>query len=109
MVNFIASCFIQDLTSPSVEVHCLHGTGLETPGAFSFTESTWYSKQPRVIVEDGDGTVNLRSLLGCRKWFGEQSQKVVHRVFAKAEHLSILSHDEVISYIGSLLVTDEVH
>lgn len=95
----------RDLQNPGVELHCLHGHGIDTPAAFSFTPSTWYSKQPKVISGDGDGTVNLRSLLGCLKWTGDQSNSkgIVHQSFAKAEHLSLLGHAGIKDYIASVL------
>lgn len=84
-------------------MHCLHGVGLDTPDAFSFASTKWYSSQPDVVSGDGDGTVNLRSLTGCQRWIGAQPQNVYYRTFAKAEHLAMLGNDEIKRYIASLL------
>ena len=93
----------QQLESPNVEVHCLHGYSVDTPAAFVFSSSTWYSHQPKVVTGDGDGTVNLRSLVGCLKWAGKQTQQVFHQTFEKAEHLSLLRNIGVQEYIAKVL------
>ena len=89
-------------------MHCLHGDGIDTPASFHYTNSSaqWNDQKPSVSYGDGDGTVNLRSLHGCRRWLGSQSTPVVHKVFPKAEHLAILNNDDVKAYIASV-VTDK--
>ncbi|ESO86506.1 hypothetical protein LOTGIDRAFT_220528 [Lottia gigantea] len=94
---------IMDLKAPGVEVHCLHGHGLPTPGAFKWDnkKTIWPDSQPFQVNDDGDGTVNIRSLLACLSWNDKQKQKIYHKIFAKAEHMAILNNKDVISYILS--------
>jgi len=98
----------QKLEPPEVEVHCLHGVGLSTPGALVYTsDKTWFDKSPSVIADDGDGTVNLRSLHGCLRWSGKQSAKVYHQEFngTYAEHLQMLKNPGVMAYIAKVVIT----
>ena len=99
-------CIFQKLEPPEVEVHCLHGIGVSTPGALVYTsDKVWYDYQPTVISDDGDGTVNRRSLHGCLRWDGKQSAPVHHREFngTYAEHLQLLQNPEVMEYIASVV------
>jgi len=84
----------------------LHGVGVDTPGALVYTSNTdWYDHSPSVISDDGDGTVNLRSLHGCLRWCGKQSEPVHHKEFkgAYAEHLQMLKNGDVVAYIAKVL------
>ncbi|KAK6174414.1 hypothetical protein SNE40_017695 [Patella caerulea] len=96
---------IYTLTPPAVEVHCLHGNGIPTPGAFKYDSGAYKfpDSQPYVIPDDGDGTVNIRSLLGCLSWVTKQEQKVIHKIFPKAEHMEILNNKDIIAYLKSVL------
>jgi len=96
----------QKLEPPEVEVHCLHGIGLSTPGVLVYNSDTaWYDHIPSVVGDDGDGTVNRRSLRGCLRWDGKQSAPVHHREFqgTYAEHLRLLQNPEVMVYIASVV------
>lgn len=90
---------IGDLTPPEVTVHCLHGSGVETPDMLIFGEGEFPDVYPKVQPGDGDGTVNLRSLLGCLSWQGNQKEPVYHQVIDKAEHMAILQDETVRKYI----------
>ncbi|XP_059163552.1 phospholipase A2 group XV-like [Physella acuta] len=90
---------IGDLTPPEVTVHCLHGSGVETPDMLIFGEGEFPDVYPKVKPGDGDGTVNLRSLLGCLSWQGNQKEPVYHQVIDKAEHMAILQDEAVRKYI----------
>jgi lysophospholipase-3 len=94
---------IQDLESPGVDVHCLHGVGVPTPSAFKYSSSQWYDKQPDVMWGDGDGTVNIQSLAGCLRWVGLPYTQVFYRQFAQAEHIGILQNLDVLQYIATVL------
>ena len=94
------------LTPPGVEVHCLHGVGVETPSVLNYTAKQWYDNQPDVTYGDGDGTVNIRSLLGCMRWQGKQGRhQVFHKTFtgAMAKHIQILDNDKLKAYIKAVL------
>ena len=97
---------IYDLKPPEVELHCLYGVGLKTPESFVYTkESQWPDAQPSVIYGDGDGTVNLRSMHGYKRWIGKQKEPISFQEFPGAEHVATLKHPGVINYISQLLYT----
>jgi len=98
----------QKLEAPGVEVHCLHGVGVDTPGALVYTShQDWFDHAPSVIADNGDGTVNLRSLHGCLRWSGKQSAAVYHQEYkgAYAEHLQMLKNPDVMAYIAKVVNT----
>ena len=95
---------VYDLIPPDVEVHALYGVGLKTPESFIYKkEYQWPDYQPSVIYGDGDGTVNLRSLHGFKRWIGKQDQPISFKEVPGAEHLATLRHPDVIDYINKLL------
>ncbi|XP_060080361.1 phospholipase A2 group XV-like [Ylistrum balloti] len=96
---------IRDLTPPGVEVHCLHGHNISTPGRLEFGPNMWPDSQPKVIPDDGDGTVNIRSLHACTEWKGKQKQNVYHKQFDGAEHMEILKDPRIKDYLKSLLIS----
>ncbi|XP_048748762.1 phospholipase A2 group XV-like isoform X2 [Ostrea edulis] len=95
---------IRDLTPPGVKVHCLHGINVKTPGVLVYDKSSWYDSQPKIIPDNGDGTVNIRSLRGCLSWQKQQKQQVFHKEFPKVEHMSILQDPNIIQYLKQVLV-----
>ena len=94
---------IYKLTPPGVEVHCIHGHNVKTPAAFNYTKKQWFDYQPDVVWGDGDGTVNLRSLVGCLRWQGKQKQKVYHKAFKNVDHLGMLNNLDINSYIKTIV------
>lgn len=60
-------------------------------------------KDPKIDYGDGDGTVNIRSLMGCTKWATTQTQDVYHQVFSDADHMKILRDERVLEYIVQLM------
>ncbi|XP_013781387.1 group XV phospholipase A2-like [Limulus polyphemus] len=93
-----------DLEPPGVEVHCLHGVNVSTIERLNYAKNTFPDSQPTIIYGNGDGTVNHRSLLGCLRWIGNQSQKVYHKAFENVDHMGILRHSAVLEYIKYLVV-----
>ncbi|XP_013400988.1 group XV phospholipase A2-like [Lingula anatina] len=94
------------LSPPGVEVHCVHGLGVKTPAAFSFTEKQWPDSQPTVTYSNGDGTVNSRSLEGCLLWQERQPQSVYHYVIPNAEHMQLLYNADAIKIIKKVAGSD---
>ena len=91
---------LKPLVHPGVSVHCLHGKSVKTPGQFHWAPSDWPDNQPDVTWDDGDGTVNLRSLHGCDLWVGKDPKHpVIRNDWPSVEHLGILKDQNVISYI----------
>ena len=52
---------------PGVDVHCLYGTGVDTPFSFYYKDGD-FSKTPVATNSDGDGTVHASSLGFCNQW-----------------------------------------
>ncbi|KAH3776349.1 hypothetical protein DPMN_177771 [Dreissena polymorpha] len=95
---------VNPLQAPQVEMHCLHGVDFPTAGRFLYDKSTWLKKNPKYVKDNGDGTVNIRSLLGCLRLRDQQNQTVYHKTFHGVEHLAILHHKDVIAYIKGVLI-----
>jgi lysophospholipase-3 len=95
----------KDLKAPGVEVHCIHGINVKTPGSFKYSVSQWFNDQPEVIWDQGDGTVNIRSLRGCLRWQSQQKAKVHYQTFDKVDHMQILDHNDVLNYLKQTLTT----
>uniref|UniRef100_A0A8D9FCK2 Group XV phospholipase A2 n=1 Tax=Cacopsylla melanoneura TaxID=428564 RepID=A0A8D9FCK2_9HEMI len=93
---------VNDVRPPGVELHCLHGSHVSTPKQLVYGPKK-FPDSPQYVMDDGDGTVNMRSLQGCTKWQGKQAQPVIHRVFPNADHMSLLSDKNLLSYLAELL------
>jgi len=93
---------IHDLVAPGVEVHCLYGTGIDTAERLIYSK-TMPTGKATILMGDGDGTVNVRSLSACTKWAIEQKQPVYVRAFPKRDHMAVLNDPAVIDYIASVL------
>ncbi|XP_029049451.1 phospholipase A2 group XV-like isoform X1 [Osmia bicornis bicornis] len=92
-----------NFTPPGVEVHCLYGTGLDTVQKLYYKPGTSIEDIPQLVPGDGDGTVNLRSLEGCKYWQGKQKQKVYSQTFSGVDHMDILRNINVLTYIKTIL------
>ncbi|XP_071449019.1 lysosomal phospholipase A and acyltransferase-like isoform X2 [Hetaerina americana] len=95
-----------DFTYPGVEVHCLHGLGVNTIERLEYAAGKFPDGYPNLIFGDGDGTVNKRSLEGCTKWsqIGKKKNgRIYHQPIPGVSHMDILTDDRVLSYLRSLL------
>jgi len=92
---------VYQMVPPGVRIHCLYGTGVETPDSFHY--ESFPDKEPKIIYSDGDGTVNLQSALQCQKWVDMQKQEVMIFELSGNEHIQMLSNDTTISYVKKLL------
>ncbi|KAJ8958547.1 hypothetical protein NQ314_006386 [Rhamnusium bicolor] len=88
---------------PGVEVHCLYGVNVNTVEKLYYKPGTWLDGYPTLIYGDGDGTVNRRSLEGCRHWQSIQKQKVFTKELTKIDHLQILHDKSTLDYITGLI------
>ena len=93
---------IKGLKPPGVEVHCIHGVNVQTIGTFRYDGGQFPDSQPTIYADNGDGTVNLRSLLGCLRW-QHQSQPFYHKVLDKVNHSDILKSGDALQYIKEVL------
>ncbi|XP_060608560.1 phospholipase A2 group XV-like isoform X2 [Ruditapes philippinarum] len=98
---------VKPLKAPDVEMHCLHGVDESTPRAFVYKRTRWLNEKPETLQGNGDGTVNIRSLLGCLRFREQQKQPVHHQVFHKVGHMNILKETVVIDYLEKVLVGEK--
>ncbi|XVE55728.1 hypothetical protein DITRI_Ditri03aG0181600 [Diplodiscus trichospermus] len=94
------------LTAPNVSVTCIIGTGVKTPETL-FYGKAGFDEQPEVVYGDGDGTVNLGSLLALESlWADEKSQPLKVIKISGISHTSILEDnaalDEIVGEISSI-------
>ena len=95
---------VHDLVPPNVEVHTLYGINVPTGEKFIYqSDKDFPDSQPIAVLGNGDGTVNYRSMVGFKKWIGEQSQLVKYQEIDGVDHTKILNHPAVLSYIFDLL------
>ena len=94
---------LDELTPPGIEIHEIYGTHMPTPGVLLYNNRTFPDLQPTVLPDDGDGTVNLRSLHGFKKWEGKQSQAIYSTELPGVEHLVVLRHPTTLNYILQVL------
>lgn len=82
-----------------VPVTCMVGFGVDTPEAL-FYGSEGFDEQPEVMYGDGDGTVNMKSLLALETEWSEAGRK--HLKIMKLQgisHSSILSNTAAVNKI----------
>ncbi|KAJ6634693.1 Phospholipase A2 group XV [Pseudolycoriella hygida] len=96
-----------NFSAPGVEVHCLYGKNMgDTAESLDFYNGL--NSYPTITYGDGDGTVNLRSLLGCTYWRNTSAQEkhsVYQQAFPNVEHYNLLGDSRVINYIINRLIT----
>lgn len=71
-----------------------------SPNRIDFGQS--FNPKPKFVLGDGDGTVNRRSLIGCRYWKNSAAQgdhKIYEHEFPGIEHYNMLSKSGPINYI----------
>ncbi|KAH0534846.1 phospholipase A2 group XV-like [Cotesia glomerata] len=97
--------FQANFAAPGVEMYCLHGVNVSTVERLYYKPGVTLDSYPQLILGDGDGTVNLRSLEGCLYWKTKQKQKIYHQTFAGVDHMEILRNQHVLDYIKTTLST----
>ncbi|CAA6667465.1 unnamed protein product [Spirodela intermedia] len=79
-----------ELPAMEVPVTCVLGTGVKTPETLVYGEGG-FDAQPEVVYGDGDGTVNLASLVALEaEWSGKTSQPVKLLTVPGASHSDVL-------------------
>jgi len=89
------------LTPPEVEVHCIHGVGVNTMEHLDYKIGHFPDHQPKMTFGDGDGTVNTRSLRGCLRWQGKQTsnKQVFYANYSGVDHMSVMTDPRIINYL----------
>jgi len=94
---------LKELEPPGVELHELYSSQMPTPGVLLYDKRTFPDLPPIVLPDNGDGTVNIRSLLGFKNWEHQQKQDIHSLEITGVEHLAILKHPMTISYVNKVL------
>ncbi|XP_021754696.1 lecithin-cholesterol acyltransferase-like 1 [Chenopodium quinoa] len=98
---------VEKLTAPKVPITCIIGSGVDTPETL-FYDDKGFDKQPSIIWGDGDGTVNLLSLLAVQsEWMNEKNQPLKIININGVSHTSVLSDHRSLDQI--LEVVSEVN
>lgn len=92
------------LPAPGVEVYCLYGVGLPTPGTYIYDHSFPYKDPVAALYEDGDDTVATRSTELCGRWRGRQSQPVHLLPMNGTEHLNMVFSNNTLEHINAILL-----
>ena len=91
------------LPPPNVTLHCLDGTKMDTPLQFHYGPGEFPDTQPKTINGDGDGTVNINSLMACGRWKDQQHYNVTLKGFPGVEHVHTIKTKEIIEYVDSIV------
>jgi len=94
---------VNELRPPEIEIHQIYGTQMPTPGVLLYDQRTFPDLQPVVLPDNGDGTVNIRSLLGFKNWENKQKQLIYALEMPGVEHLVILRHPTTVNYVIQVL------
>lgn len=91
------------LPTPGVEVYCFYGVGRPTPVTYIYDEQFPNGDPVDFLYEDGDDTVDSRSMSLCKHWIGKQDQKVYVTEFSGMAHLDIVFNHNVLNAIQEIL------
>lgn len=83
-------------TEPGVPVTCMVGTGIETPDVLSYGKEG-FDVQPEMVSGDGDGTVNMISLLALESEWADSASQVL-----KVIKLPGVSHESILKDSAAL-------
>ncbi|XP_054789940.1 lecithin-cholesterol acyltransferase-like 1 [Prosopis cineraria] len=90
---------IENIEAPEVPVTCVMGTGVRTPESLFYRNSD-YDEQPEVFYGDGDGTVNMVSLLGLQSlWEDKKNQSLEVIKIGGVSHAEILKDEAALDIV----------
>ncbi|KAL6995326.1 Lecithin-cholesterol acyltransferase-like 1 [Sarracenia purpurea var. burkii] len=90
---------VERLAAPEVPVTCVIGAGVKTPETLFYGEGG-FDRRPEVVYGDGDGTVNMVSLLGvATEWAEEKNQELKVVRVRGVSHTSILKDESALAQI----------
>lgn len=88
--------------APRVQVHCVFGSNVSTPGALQFG-CTDLRCPPSIHMVSGDGLVEDLNADICEKWADMQEQQVVVERKANVQHFDLLSlSSSLFAYLDAL-------
>lgn len=97
---------VENLVAPEVPITCIIGSNVKTPETL-FYGTEGFNKQPEIVYGDGDGTVNMVSLVALEKeWANEKNQTLKVIKVGGVSHTDILNDrsalDEIVEEISSI-------
>lgn len=96
------------LPPPNVTTYCFYGNiSKTTPVQFVYAPGGFPNSEPTTIYSDGDGTVNINSLMACSRWQGKQSYSVTLRQFPNAEHVHTIKNKDVIAAVDAIVYSKD--
>nr|XP_028595323.1 phosphatidylcholine-sterol acyltransferase isoform X1 [Podarcis muralis] len=95
---------LKGLPAPGVEVYCIYGTGFPTVETYIYNDRFPYEDPIDFVYGDGDNSVSRRSLELCKRWHGQQEQKVHVVEMPGVEHLNMIFDNRTLNYINEILL-----
>ncbi|KAL5558692.1 hypothetical protein UlMin_034903 [Ulmus minor] len=90
---------MDEIVAPGVPVTCVVGSGVETPETLFYSESG-FDEQPEIIYGDGDGTVNMASLLALENLWGDDTNQTLRVIkLPGVSHTSVLKDDDALGEV----------
>eukprot|EP01113_Clastostelium_recurvatum_P036181 TRINITY_DN5126_c0_g1_i3.p1 TRINITY_DN5126_c0_g1~~TRINITY_DN5126_c0_g1_i3.p1 ORF type:complete len:438 (+),score=107.58 TRINITY_DN5126_c0_g1_i3:90-1403(+) len=91
------------LQPPNVNTFVMYGTGVKTHKQLIFPTGD-FSKDAKVVIGDGDGTVNVESLVAAQVWKDQMPFKFAMQNYPGQEHVDILQDKQFISDLMSIIL-----
>lgn len=83
-----------------LQVDCFYSLNIPTPETVRFSQQANFPDgEYEVINSEGDGTVNMESLVVCDEWARLLPGKVRSRMIKNAKHIETLSRKEVLDHL----------
>ena len=93
-----------DLLPPNVTTYCYYGNSTATPLTYTYRLGDFPDTEPKATNGNGDGTVNINSLLACERWKTQQPYSVTLKAFNNVEHVHMAKNWDVIYAIEAIAV-----
>lgn len=98
---------VENLTShlipPNVTTYCFYGHQFPTPKQYVYTKGEFPDTEPIQIIGDGDGTVNLNSLVLCKQWRGQMPYNLTILGFSDVEHVDAIKNSAIIKQVDEVV------
>ncbi|KAF7830529.1 lecithin-cholesterol acyltransferase-like 1 [Senna tora] len=90
---------VRNVEAPEVDVTCVMGAGVRTPESLIYWDGD-FDKQPEMVYGDGDGTVNMVSLMGLQSlWGSEKNQSLKVIKVGGVSHMEILKDEAALDVV----------
>lgn len=96
------------LPPPGVEVFCFYGVGLPTPVTYVYDEEFPNADPVDMLYDDGDDTVDSRSMSLCKRWVGQQDQPVHVKELNGLPHLDMVFSPRVLLMLQRILEGEHI-